>query len=101
MSRLDPKTRTKQLLDVAINLAAANGLQSLTRDAIASAAGVSAGLVSVHLGTMESLRRSVMRAAVKRRVVRIVAEGLVARDPHAMKADAELKALAGAWVSGA
>ena len=54
--------------------------------------------MSARLGTMEALRRSVMRAAVRQRVVRIVAEGLVAGDKHAAKADPELKALAAAWV---
>ncbi len=96
--RIEPEARSSQLLEVAVNLAAADGLHSLTRERIAQAAGCSAGLVSARLGTMEALRRSVMRAAVRQRVVRIVAEGLVAGDKHAQRADADLKALAAAWV---
>lgn len=96
--RIEPEARSSQLLDVAVNLAAANGWQALTREGIAKAAGVSPGLVSARLGTMEALRRSVMRAAVRQRIVRVVAEGLVAGDKHAAKADPELKALAAAWV---
>lgn len=97
--RIEPDVRSGQLLDIAVNLAAAEGWQTLTREAIARAAGVSAGLVSARLGTMAELRRSVMRAAVRQRIVRVVAEGLVAGDKHARKADQELKELAAAWVT--
>ena len=61
--RTDPKIRTEQLLDVALKLAGAEGWRSITHDSIASAAGVSRGLVIARLGTMEQVRRSVMRAA--------------------------------------
>lgn len=63
----------------------------MTRECIAIAAGVSPALVSLRLGTMEALRRSVMRAAVKREVVPVVAEGLAAGDAQAKKASDELK----------
>ncbi len=96
-----PELRTATLLDVAVNLAAADGWRALTREAIARAAGVSTGLVSARLGTMEALRRSVMRAAVQRRVVRVVAEGLAAGHPAARRADADLRALAAEWVRSA
>lgn len=96
-----PDVRTATLLDVALRLAAADGWRALTRDAIARAAGVSTGLVSARLGTMEALRRSVMRAAVTRRVPRVVAEGLAAGHPAALRADASLRELAAAWVRAA
>ena len=99
--RSDPVDRTRELLGVALRVAAAEGWRTLTRERIALQAGVSPGLVSARLGTMEALRRSVMRAAVRERVVPVVAEGLALRDPHAMKADDQLRALAAAWVGGA
>lgn len=91
-TKLDPKVRTEQLLDVALSLAATEGFGTLTRDGIARAAGVSGGLVTQRLGTMEQMRRSVMRRAVAQRVVRVVAEGLVAGDKHAQRADDALRA---------
>jgi AcrR family transcriptional regulator len=91
-NRLSPSIRTDQLLDAALALATTHGWASLTRDAIAAAADVSGGLVTQRLGTMDQIRRSVMRRAVQRRVVRVVAEGLVARDPRAGKADDALRA---------
>lgn len=99
--RLDPSVRTDQLLAVALRQAAAEGWRCITHDSIARDAGVSRALVVHRLGTMEQVRRSVMRAAVKERVVRVVAEGLAAQDRHACKADATLRALAGEWVRGA
>ena len=89
--RLSPKHRTSELLDAALALAGRTGWRGLTRDAIAAAAGVSPGLVSARLGTMDALRRSVMRAAVKRRVARVVAEGLMAGDRYAQQADDALR----------
>lgn len=96
MTRAD--LRTVELIDVALRLAAADGWRSLTRERIAVAAGVSPALVSARLGTMDQMRRSVMRAAVKQRVVAVVAEGLALRDKHAMAADESLRALAAEWV---
>ena len=97
-TRLSPAARTAALLHVALRLAAANGLHALTHASIASAAGVTNGLVVARLGTMEQVRRSVMRAAVRERCVPVVAEGLARRDVHAGKADSELRELAAAWV---
>lgn len=98
---LPPADRTRELLAVAVNVAAAHGWRTLTREGIAVAAGVSPGLVSARLGTMDALRRSVMRAAVRERVVAVVAEGLALRDKQACKADEGLRALAAAWVRAA
>jgi AcrR family transcriptional regulator len=98
---LNPTDRTEQLLAVALRQAAAHGWRSITRESIAAAAGVSPALVSARLGTMDALRRSVMRAAVRERCVPVVAEGLALRDRHALRADTGLRELAAAWVGRA
>lgn len=89
---LNAEARADELLEVAVRVAAERGWSKMTRACIAEAAQVSEGLVSARLGTMDALRRSVMRAAVKRRIVGIVAEGLALRDRHAAKADDDLRA---------
>lgn len=89
--RLDPAIRRAALLDVAVDVASTRGWRTLTRECIAVAAGVSPALVSARLGTMDQLRRAVMRAAVRREIASIVAEGLVAGDPHARRAPDALK----------
>lgn len=89
--RLPPKERTEQLLDAALRVAARHGLAQTTRAQIAEAAGVSPALVSHHLGTMEAMRRSVMRRAIATETLPVIAEGLLARDKFAMKASPELR----------
>lgn len=90
--RLDPKARTIELLATSLQLAQAHGWHSLTHASVAAAAGVSVGLVVARLGTMDALRRSVMRAAVRDRCVPVVAQGLAVGDKHACRADAALRA---------
>ena len=96
--RLDPKTRTEALLQAALEVAQVKGWRRMTRECVAVAAGVSPALVSARLGTMEALRRSVMRAAVRQRIAGVVAEGLIAGDRHAQAADAALKQAAAEYV---
>lgn len=85
------KNVTVALLSAALKLAATKGYNRITRDEIAQAAGVSPALVSARLGTMDAMRRSVMRAAIRERVLAVVAQGIVARDKHALAADVELR----------
>lgn len=94
-----PSDRTDALLTTALHLAARHGYHTLTREQIALAASVSPALVSARLGTMDAMRRSVMRAAVARGVVAVVAQGLAVRDKYAGKADKELRAAAAAYVA--
>jgi len=92
------QTDLETILTAALNVAEVKGYARMTRDCIAAAAGVSAGLVSLRLGTMVELRRAVMRAAVKRRNVSVVAQGLAVGDVHAQRADAALRAEVAAFV---
>lgn len=98
---MTPHERTTSLLTTALAVASRTGWRTLTRESIAAAAGVSPALVSARLGTADAIRRSVMRAAVRQRCVPVVAEGLAARHPAALRADAELRAAAGEWVRSA
>lgn len=93
--------RTRDLLAVALRLAAAEGWRKLTRESIARSAGVSPALVTLRLGTADAIRRSVMRAAVRDRCVAVVAEGLALRDKQALRADESLRLKCAAWVSAA
>lgn len=72
-------------------MAEKNGYTRVTRDEVAAHAQCSPALVSHYLGTMPDLRRDVMRAAVKRGILPVIAQGLAAKDRHALKASEELK----------
>ena len=98
-SYLSANARTTDILGAALRVAERDGFASLRRDAIATEAGVTGGLVTIRLGTMEQVKRSVMRQAIKIRSLRIVAEGLAAKDRHALKASPELRAEAAAWLA--
>jgi len=99
--RLPPDVRGAQLLDVAIALATKHGLANITRDQIAETAGVAQGLVSLRLGTMDKMRRAVMRNAVSREILPIIAEGLASRDRFAMGAPEALRKRAAASIGRA
>lgn len=89
--RLSPDVRKETLIVAALAVAKRDGFSNLTRASIAEEAACSTGLVTNYLGTMTALKREVMRAAVKREVVEVVAEGLAVRDKQALKAPEELK----------
>lgn len=83
--------RRDLILDAALQVAARVGYRHIKRDEIAEAAGVSAPLVSVYFKTMIEMRRQIMRAAVERECLAVIAQGLSDKNPHAVKAPLELK----------
>lgn len=95
-TKLKPKDRKAQILDVAVEQAEKRGYQNIERQHVADAAGISPGLVSKYFGTMPDLKRSVMRAAVKNECLPVIAQGLALKDKQATKAPEalQLRALA-------
>lgn len=89
--RLDPNVRKAQLLEVALGLAETVGYQHITREIIAIEAGVSPGRVSQCFRSMTELKSEIMRTAILRGNIKIVAQGLGARDKQALRAPSELK----------
>jgi len=89
--RKDSKTRKAEMISAALLEAEENGFTNLTRRSIASRCDVAEPLINHDLGTLPQLKRTIMRAAVRQRVLKIIAEGLAIRDPHALNADPELK----------
>jgi AcrR family transcriptional regulator len=91
MSRQSPADRQASILDASLRMARLHGYQNVTRADIAVAAKCSEALVSSYFGTMVQVRRAVMRAAIKTHDLQILAQGLAARDPHAMRAPEDLR----------
>ena len=91
MTQSSRPIRTQEILEAGIALAKRGNYNQITRDALAKKAGCSAALVSAYFGTMVQFRRALMRHAVDREVVEIVAQGLVDRNPYARKAPDDLK----------
>ena len=92
--RMQPKERREAILAAAIKLSRAEGYNRITREGVANAAGgISPGLVSQYFNTMAQLRRALIRHAINANppVLEIIAQGLAAKDPHALKASDALK----------
>lgn len=99
--KLEARERIRQILDAALPLARQVGYTHITRDAIAAKAGIPPSLISYHMGTMPELRRHIMREAIRVQCLEVLAQGLAARDRHALKASKELRHLAISTLSGA
>lgn len=89
--RKEKVTREQEILRAAVEEAEANGFSSLSRKAIALRANVSEPLVNQYLGTLTQLKRKVMREAVSKRLLCIIAEGIATKNTYAMGAPEELK----------
>lgn len=93
-TRMKPADRKAEILEAALVAARKCGFSKFRQIDIAAEANVSYGLVSTYFKTMTQMRRAVMRAAINRKDLAILAQGLGCGDPDARKAPAELKAKA-------
>lgn len=89
--RNDSELRKDTLLVAAVKMAEEVGFENINRIAIAEREGVSAALISKYFGTLEQLKNDVMRRAVKTENLKLIAQGLCAKNRHAMRASEELK----------
>ena len=90
--KLEARARVAQILKAALELCGEGAhYVRITRDEIAKKAGIPSSLVAYHCGTMADLRRDIMREAVRVENLAVIAQGLAARDRHALKADEALR----------
>lgn len=92
--RMHVDDRKLQLLSCGAKLAERHGYAHITRKQIGDAAGVRESLVSRHFGTMGRYRNALMRHAIATKNVKLIAQGLIAKDRTARSATWELKQLA-------
>jgi hypothetical protein len=93
-ARANPELRKCSILDAAVDISRSLGYANISRQQVADRAGVSTGLVTKYFGTMQQLRRAIIRAAIAREIPEIIAQGMACSDRHVMKAPDELKAAA-------
>ena len=89
--RMTTEVRKEAVLEAALLVAQKIGFNKMRACDIAEKAECSHGLVFARWTTLGQLRRAVMRAAIQRRVLSIVAEGLALGDKDARKAPDDLK----------
>ena len=85
------KYEKQEILKHALKLSREVGYQSVRREALAVAAGISTGTVSRYFGTMVQLKRAIMGAAVANKDLVVIAQGLAAGDSRAKAASTVLK----------
>lgn len=90
-TRMKTEARKEDILAAALLLAERQGYTAITRNDIAKAAGIKGPTLHYHFGTMAQLRRDLMRYAIRQDSVKVVAQGIVANDPQAMKLDEETR----------
>lgn len=84
MTKLLPAVRRDLILNAAIIAARQpGGWIALTRSTIATYAGVSEGLVSRYLGSMDEARRVIMTEAVRQGIDDIIVQSRIAHDGYA------------------
>lgn len=93
-TRKDPDVRKSDILAAALVEAAESGFETISRQGIARRAGVSDSLVNKYMGNLKKVRITVMQLAVKHEHLTIIAQGIVTRNPYALKASDELQARA-------
>ena len=98
--RVHPELRHLQLLNAAIEVARSEGYEKVTFSRVAKQVDVSPALVIHYFKSTEQLRNAVMRMAVRREILELIAQGLTRRDPIAIQAPADLKASAAEYIAG-
>lgn len=91
---MTPNARRDEIISAAVRRSIDVGYNKISRDDIAIAANCSPALVSQYLGTLIHMRRQIMRAAVANEVLEVIAQGIVMRDKHALKAPEHIRRLA-------
>lgn len=97
--RAERTRRNAAILEAAIGMAVTEGYQWITRAQVAAAAKCSVGSVNTAFGRMVDLKRAVMKAAVERGIVEIVAQGLAEGSVIAATASEDLKKRAAASIA--
>jgi AcrR family transcriptional regulator len=95
------ENRDARILDAALELACSVGYQWITRESVATAAGVSLGTINNVFGTMPELKRAVLSAAIERGVIPVVAQGLGDRHALVLAAPQEIREKAAAYLATA
>jgi len=91
MIRKDPKVRKEEVLNAAIKVAKNTPYTQMTRLQVSEMAECAEGTINRYYGTMNQLRKAVMRRAVRDGIVNIVSLGLALHDTQAMESNAELR----------
>ena len=83
--------RDARVLNAACDVALELGLSAVTRRAVAARAGVATGTVSLTVGNAAGLRDAIVREAIKRPMLTVLAQALAIGHDAARQAPDDLK----------
>lgn len=89
--RMKPADRKREILDAALSVAGELGFSKFRLVDVAERAQCSTGLVMLYWPTMTKLRRAVMRAAIKREILNVIAVGIALEDSSCRDIPADLR----------
>ena len=89
--RTTTEIRKEEILAVALKIATVSSLAAVSCKKIATSLGVSRPAVAYHIVSMPSLRKDVMREAIRLEVLTVIAQGLAVGDPIAQAAPEALR----------
>lgn len=90
-SRVFANLRREQIIDKALDLSVEIGYDKITRARVAEAAGVSGRLIYHHFGDITELKKVILRVAVDRECLSVIAQGVVNKAPAALAAPRRLR----------
>lgn len=90
-TRMTPANRTAAVLDSAIKAAEQHTFAGMRLAHVAALSECSNATVLTYYSTMTKLRRAVMRAAISRRLLPLIAQGIAIGDPTALKVSDDLR----------
>lgn len=76
-ARMHPLARKEQILNTAIDVAIEYGLRQLTRRAIANKMQCASALINHYFDNIENLRQIVLRTAIEKEIIPILAENYI------------------------
>ena len=85
------RERNERVLSAALDIALTEGYAAISQRKVAQRASVSVGAVNYSFGNMAGLQDAVMREAIHRRHLTVLAQGLALRSRIALDAPEDLK----------
>lgn len=93
-TRPDTEQKRDVILTKALDYAIQMGWENFKRDDFCNEIGIATGSINYHFKSMDGFKRAIMRKAVAKRIVPIVAQGIAMRCSVARAAPESLKKLA-------
>lgn len=90
-TRLPPETRRNEIFNVIVRVAIERDYRVMTRDDIATAAGITPPLVTAYFGSMDDIRKMIVSHGIHARILPLIGQAMAARDPQVKRLDHETK----------